>query len=128
MTPSLPIRKAVLSAALLAAVAAASCATSPPQAPGAAGVATTVEGTITAIDLQPWMYDGNGVVTIDAGERGRVAVQLPARWNLCKAAAVDVEALAVGVRVQAVGAMADDGLVVCEGATHRLVPSGQVTR
>lgn len=121
-----PNRKPGLAAALVLAVASASCATEPPQTPGAAGT-TTVEGSITMIDLQPWTYDGHGVVTIDAGDRGRVAVQLPARWNLCKAAPVDVEALAVGMRVQAVGAMAGEGLVVCEAPSHRLVPLAPAT-
>lgn len=119
--PSLNRTPRLAAAALFLAVASASCATAPPQGPGGAG-ATTVEGTITTIDLQPWTYDGNGVVTIDAGSRGRVAVQLPARWNLCKAAPVDVEALAVGMRVQAVGVLAGEGLVVCEAPMHRLVP------
>jgi hypothetical protein len=54
-----------------------------------------------------------------------VPVELPARWNLCQAGPVDVEALAVGMRVQAVGApTAEGGLVVCQDPSHRLVPAG----
>ena len=83
-----------------------------------------IEGTVASIDTQPWAYDGNAVVQVDAAGRGRVAVQLPARWNLCQAAPVDVEALAVGMRVQAVGAPSGEGgLVVCADPAHRLVPA-----
>ena len=43
---------------------------------------------------------------------------------LCKATPVDTEALAVGVRVRAVGTLHGAGqLVVCQGQTHRLVPA-----
>lgn len=85
----------------------------------------SIEGAIASIDTQPWAYDGNAVIQVDADGRGRVAVQLPARWNLCKAAPVDVEALAVGMRVRAIGAPGGEGeLVVCEDEAHRLVPAG----
>ncbi|MGJ4728212.1 hypothetical protein [Luteimonas sp. SDU101] len=110
------------SLALCSALLFAGCASGPDaaQAPGA----STIEGTIASIDTAPWAYDGHAVIQVDAGQRGRVAVQLPARWNLCRAAAVDVEALAVGMRVIAVGAeAADGGLVVCEDAAHRLQPA-----
>ncbi|MCL1633369.1 hypothetical protein M2650_01740 [Luteimonas sp. SX5] len=84
---------------------------------------TSIEGAIAAIDTAPWAYDGNAVIQVDAAGRGRVAVQLPARWNLCKAAPVNVEALAVGMRVRVVGAAGAEGeLVVCQDEAHRLVP------
>ena len=68
---------------------------------------------------------GNAVVRVDVAGRGAVPVELPARWTLCQAGPVDVEALAVGMRVQAVGApTAEGGLVVCQDPSHRLVPAG----
>ncbi|MGY1520333.1 hypothetical protein ACW5DW_07845 [Luteimonas sp. A482] len=92
------------------------------MAPSTAG-ASVIEGTVASIDTQPWTYDGNAVIRVDTADRGSVAVELPARWNLCKAAPVDVEALAVGMRVRAMGAAGGEGgLVVCEDAAHRLVP------
>src|SRR5690606_34302792 len=88
------------------------------------GQNVAIAGTVASINTQPWTYDGNAVVEVDVAGRGRVAVQLPARWNLCEAAPVDVQALAVGMRVQAVGAATgEDALVVCRDASHRLVPA-----
>ncbi|MGY1457918.1 hypothetical protein ACW5F0_04615 [Luteimonas sp. A534] len=108
--------------ALTIALATASCAT-PPEAPSAAPGNVSVEGTVASIDTQPWTYDGSAVVEVDVVGRGRVAVRLPARWNLCEAEPVDVQALAVGMRVLVAGASGDgDGLTVCSDAAHRLVP------
>ena len=116
--PALP-----LTFALAVALATASCTTTTTDVAEPADGPLRIEGTITAIDLQPWTYDGNATVQVDAEGRGPVQVQLPARWNLCKAAPVDVEALAVGMRVQAVGAASGEGgLVVCGDAAHKLVP------
>ncbi|MBJ6979426.1 hypothetical protein [Luteimonas sp. MC1895] len=110
--------------ALAVALATASCAT-PREVPSAPGGAVAIEGTVASIDTQPWMYDGHAVVQVEVAGRGRVSVQLPARWNLCKAAPVDVQALAVGMRVQAVGAAEGaDALTVCSDTAHRLVPLG----
>lgn len=108
--------------ALVAAVLAG-CATAPStDAVAADGVA--IDGTIASIDLQPWTFDGNAVIAVDTRDRGRVDVQLPARWNLCAASPVDVEALAVGMRVHVLGASVGDGaLVVCADAAHRLAPA-----
>lgn len=119
-----PLRSlAVPSAVALAtALATASCA-APLESPAAAPADVSVEGTIASIDTQPWTYDGHAVIQVDVAGQGRVAVQLPARWNLCEAAPVDVQALAVGMRVQVVGAAGDgDGLTVCSDPGHRLVP------
>lgn len=89
------------------------------------GSQAAVEGTITAIDTKPWTYDANAVVLLQTAANGAVQVQLPARWNLCKAAPVNLDALAVGQAVRAVGKVGADGeLVVCEGAEHRLAPAG----
>ncbi len=113
------------SLALAVAVAAASCASVPdaPDDPIPADSPTRIEGTVASIDTQPWAYDGNAVVQVDVAGRGPVRVELPARWNLCKAEPVDVQALTVGMRVQAVGeATGEGGLVVCGDASHRLAP------
>lgn len=106
-----------LAAALLLTLGA--CATAP-GAP-AAGQQLEIEGTVVAVDTDPWAYDGNAVVTVDAAA-GRVAVQLPARWNLCKAQPLeDLQALKPGDRVRAVGTAAAPGeLVVCEQPQHLL--------
>lgn len=98
------------------------CATTE-DAAAAPGRQARIAGSIAAIDTQPWTYDGNAVIQVDSDERGRVAVQLPARWNLCKAAPVNVQALSVGMRVQIVGAVGDEGeIVVCQEEAHQLVP------
>jgi hypothetical protein len=51
-----------------------------------------------------------------------VQVQLPARWNLCKAEAPgDLQALRPNDRVQIVGTVAEAGtVVVCEQPQHHL--------
>jgi hypothetical protein len=121
--PRRPRHLALVATACLA-LAGVGCAAAPvpaKTAPMDDGQAT-VEGTIAAIDTQPWAYDGNAVVLLETAAGRQVSVQLPARWNLCKAAPVDVASLAVGRRARAVGtATAADELVVCERAGHRLV-------
>src|SRR5690606_11091638 len=115
-----PARSRALFASCLA-VCVAACAATPATVPPAA-VASVVEGRIVSIDPQPWTSDGNAVIRIDSVDRGSVAVALPARSILCQAAPVDVEALAIGMRVRAEGsADGEGGLVVCHDATHRLV-------
>ena len=95
----------------------------PAQREAAPGGNERIEGNIASIDTQPWSYDGHAVVEVDVPGRGRVPVQLPARWNLCQAAAVDVQSLAVGMHVQAVGALEDDGAItICADRAHQLVP------
>lgn len=81
-------------------------------------------GTVESIDTSPWTYDGDAVVMVDAGTLGRVAVRLPARWNLCRTAAVDVQALEVGTRVSVVGGSdGNGGVVVCADKADRLSPA-----
>lgn len=83
----------------------------------------SIEGTIVSIDTQPWTYDGNAMVVIDTAQGNQIAVQLPARWNLCQAAPVNVEALRVGQRARATGALGPEKeLVVCADVAHELVP------
>lgn len=115
------LRNASIALGLCIGLSIAGCATTA-RAPLAASDGSFA-GSIVSIDTQPWTYDGNAVVEVDTRERGRVAVQLPARWNLCKATAVDVEALRVGMQVRVVGTVGAEGeVVVCQGASHRLVP------
>lgn len=86
------------------------------------GTQASIEGRVVSIDTAPWAYDGNAVVQVATQAHGIVVVQLPARWNLCKAPAVDVEALEVGDEVRATGSVGGDGeLVVCGRAEHVLL-------
>ena len=115
--------RGIQAAAVVVALAAAGCASHPSTAALAPGSQATLEGTIASIDTKPWTYDGNAVVLVDTTTHGQVPVQLPARWNLCKAAPVDVAAMRVGQRVRAVGSVTEDrDVVVCERAEHRLQP------
>lgn len=107
-----------------AALLALSACQSTPEAGDALapGAQASVEGTVQAVDTAPWAYDGNASVVIDSAAHGRVEVQLPARWNLCKAPApADPNTLRTGDRVRAIGTVSEEGrLVVCERAAHRL--------
>jgi len=121
--PVLPPRVALIAAML----AMSACATAPPAAtPSAAtlvvGQQATIEGVVVSVDTAPWAYDGNAVLTVSTASAGTVSVQLPARWNLCKAQAPDdVQALKPRDRVQAIGTVtAPDTLVVCEQPQHAL--------
>lgn len=114
-------RHAVLAATAWLALAATGCATMPSASALVAGSQATVDGSIASIDTKPWTYDGNAVVLLDTVAHGRVSVQLPARWNLCKAGQVDVASLVVGKRARATGTVTEDGaVVVCERVEHRL--------
>lgn len=81
-----------------------------------------MEGTVVRVDTAPWAYDGSAVVTVADGTRGNVDVQLPARWNLCKAPSPErVAELRVGERVRATGSLLEGGaVVVCGNASDRL--------
>ncbi len=107
--------------ALAMVFAVAACATPPGGGAPVAGQQVSIEGKVVAVDTDPWAYDGNAIVTVDT-DAGRVAVQLPARWNLCKAPPPgDVQALKPGDRVQAIGTSTAPGeLVVCEQPQHLL--------
>lgn len=119
---SLQPRHLFLAVTTCLALATFGCASTQPTSALSVGSQATVEGTIASIDTQPWTYDGNAVVLLETATQGRVSVQLPARWNLCKAPSVDVASLVVGSRAHAVGTVTADGeLVVCERAEHRLV-------
>ncbi|WP_345295383.1 hypothetical protein [Luteimonas vadosa] len=106
----------------MACLAGAGCAHPPSAAGLTVGSEATVDGTIASVDTQPWSYDGNAEILLDTATHGRVSVHLPARWNLCQAPPIDVEALSVGRRAQAVGTVtAADVVVVCERPEHRLL-------
>jgi hypothetical protein len=114
---------AVLAAALAAALFATGCHTTPAAtAPLPVGEQARIEGAVLRVDTAPWAYDGNAVVAVATSAHGEVAVQLPARWNLCQAPApANPDALKPGDRVQAIGTVSGPGeLVVCERASHRL--------
>ena len=119
----LPPRVAMIAAML----AMSACATAPPPSasPAAAlvvGQQATIEGAVVSVDTAPWAYDGNAVVTVSTTGASTVRVQLPARWNLCKAQPPgDVQALKPRDRVQVIGTVtAPDTLVVCEQPQHTL--------
>lgn len=115
-------RQALMALIACIAMTTAACTTMPSAGSAlSAGSQATVDGTIASIDTKPWTYDGNAVVLLDTTAHGRVSVQLPARWNLCKAGQVDVASLVVGRRARAIGTVTEDGaVVVCERAEHRL--------
>lgn len=112
-------RLLVIAAAL---IALSACATAPDGSAWTVGQQAAIEGDIVSVDTGPWAYDGNAVVTIHAFDAGTVSVQLPARWNLCKAEPLgDVQALEPGDRVQVVGTVsAPHELVVCAQPQDRL--------
>ena len=105
-------------AALSSVLFLAGCAST--AAPASSTGASTIEGRIASIDTAPWAYDGNAVVVVTTAG-GDVRVQLPARWNLCKAASVDVASLHPGDRVRATGSAGEAGsITVCGDASHEL--------
>ena len=119
------IRTASLAPSLVVAaalIALSACAVTPAGNALVAGQQATIEGEVVRVDTDPWAYDGNAVITVSTADAGTVSVQLPARWNLCKAQPLgDVRALKPRDRVQVVGTIAAPGeLVVCEQPEHRL--------
>jgi hypothetical protein len=103
----------------------AGCAMSPTTGAFVAGQQVAFDGRVTGIDTAPWAYDGNAVVVVDVAPSRTVRVQLPARWNLCKAPSVDTQSLKAGDRVHVVAtAYEADSVTVCERAEHRLVRVG----
>jgi hypothetical protein len=113
-----PVRLAIVATL----VSLSACATSPDGGALVVGRQATIEGEIVGVDTKPWAYDGNAVVTVSTASTGTVSVQLPARWNLCKAQAPgDLQALKPHDRVQVVGTVtAPNELVVCAEHEHRL--------
>lgn len=98
------------------------CASAPPSGALVVGGQAAFEAEVVQVDTVPWTYDGNAVVVVSSATAGTVRVQLPARWNLCKAQPLgDVQALKPGDRVQVSGTVTAEGeVVVCEQAQHQL--------
>lgn len=105
------------------AVVLSGCATAPANTASLVeGQQAMIEGEVVNVDTAPWAYDGNAVITVSTRNTGIVRVQLPARWNLCKAQPIgDVQALKPKDRVHVAGTVAEAGtLVVCEQPQHHL--------
>ena len=110
-----------VAACLVALAVLGGCAAAPVGDTFATGQPVAFDGRVVSVDASPWAYDGNAVVVVRDAAGRDVSVQLPARWNLCKAAPVDLQALGPGDRVQ-VSAEATDArtVVVCAETTHHL--------
>lgn len=117
-----PLRVARLLSFTAAFLALSACASAPTGGALVVGQEATVEGEIVRVDTTPWTYDGNALITVSTANAGTVNVQLPARWNLCKAQSLgDVQALKPRDRVQVVGTVTAPGeMVVCAEPEHRL--------
>ena len=105
------------------AVVLSGCATAPANTASLVeGQQAMIEGEVVNVDTAPWAYDGNAVITVSTRNTGIVRVQLPARWNLCKAQPIgDVQALKPKDRVHVAGTVAEAGtLVMCEQPQHHL--------
>lgn len=105
-----------------AVVVLSACSTTPAGKALKVGQQASLQGTLVSVDTAPWTYDGNAVVMISTPDMGDVEVQLPARWNLCKAQPPgDVQALKPGDHVEVVGTVTEpDRLVVCAEPQHLL--------
>lgn len=110
-----------LLAAAVALAALSGCATVPAGSALSVGQEATIEGNVVSVNTDPWAYDGNAVVMVSTAT-GDVRVQLPARWNLCKAQPLDdIQSFEPNDRVQAVGTVTGPGeMVVCGQPEHRL--------
>ena len=115
-------RLVVIAAALSALSACATAPRTPTSGALAVGQQATLEGYVVSVDTDPWAYDGNAVITVSTATAGTIQVQLPARWNLCKAQPLDdLQSLRPRDRVEVVGTVTAPGeLLVCEQPQHRL--------
>ena len=99
----------------------AGCTTAEPLSPSdPASGDRFVQGRVTAVDLDPMAYDGNGQITLvtDGGEA--VLVQIPARTNLCEADLRAYGDVQVGDRLSVRGAPGGGGIVPCASEAHYL--------
>jgi hypothetical protein len=117
-----PLRITRLFTVVATLVSLSACVTTSNGGAWVVGQQATIEGDVVSVDTNPWAYDGNAVVTVSTTNAVTVSVQLPARWNLCKAQPLgDVQALKPRDRVQVVGTVtAPNELVVCAEPGHRL--------
>ena len=123
MTLHRPLARGITLATVVSALFVAGCA-SVGGTSGALAVGSEAEfeGRLESVDTAPWAYDGNARLVVDTTAHGDVAVELPARWNLCKAPAVgDAAAYSAGDRVRVVGTVTAAGTVtVCGQPSHRV--------
>jgi hypothetical protein len=117
---NLTFPRVALASVLLATLSA--CTTLPATTPLVVGEQASLEGEVVRVDTAPWSYDGNAVVTVSTPTHGAVNVQLPARWNRCKAQPLgDVQGLQAHDHVQVIGTVTAPGeLLVCAQPEHRL--------
>lgn len=97
-------------------------AAGPPTPPAPAASASdddrTITGRVAAVDLDPMMVDGDGIVTVETAD-GLVRVYIAARMGLCAAEILSPNELAVGDAVEVRGeAVADDAVRPCASAEH----------
>lgn len=120
-----PRPRLLRASALLAvglAIAASGCASMPGSAAMQVGRDIAFTGTVASADFAPWAFDGSAVVRVDSPQ-GRIAIELPARYNLCKAQGIGgASTLAVGMKVDVNGRVTAPGKVsVCESVSHHIV-------
>jgi len=123
MSRSIRLSRTRNALALSSLLIVAACTTTPSATAAlVAGQEASIEGSVLSVDTTPWTYDGNAVVTVATATSGAVKVQLPARWNLCKAQPHEgVQELKPRDRVRAVGTAGEDNsLVVCAQPVHLL--------
>lgn len=116
----MPIRVLMLASTL---TLLAACGTTGPAASAlASGTEVEFEGRLQAVDTAPWAYDGNAKLVVDSNAHGEVTVELPARYNLCKAPGIgEAGTFSAGDRVRVAGTVTAASTVsVCERATHRI--------
>ena len=103
--------------------ALAGCAALPSSPAAAVGRDLAFAGTVVSVDTAPWAYDGSAVVVVESGAQGRIAVELPARYNLCKAQGIGAASqLTAGMKVDVNGRLTAPGrLSVCESASHHIL-------
>jgi hypothetical protein len=78
-----------------------------------------VEGTITAIDLDPLAYDGDGRILVAQRDGSTITVLVPARSNLCQARDLgDVGDVETGDRIEARGTVVRGGVLPCASPDH----------
>lgn len=119
--PMRPMPVPALAIAIAALLASCASTGAGPTTP-AVGSELAFEGILREVDTAPWAYDGNARLRVQGDGTGELVVELPARWNLCKATGIgDAGRFVVGQRVQGLGTVTAPGTVtVCEQAGHRI--------
>jgi len=81
-----------------------------------------VSGEVTAVDLDPWTYDGSARIEVRTEDGETAVLSIPARINLCEAQGLgDAGQLQVGDRVEVRGERGPDGAVTpCARPDHYL--------